>query len=54
MVTFVYNGQVFATQEVKPGSTATCPSLKPARAGGWNYDFTTAVNSNVTVEWVEE
>jgi hypothetical protein len=54
VVTFMYNGQVFATQEVKPGARATCPKLSPARMGDWNYDFTKAVNSNVTVEWVEE
>ena len=54
VVTFMYNGEVFATQEVKPGNLAARPSLKPARAGNWNYDFETVVNSNVVVEWVDE
>lgn len=52
-VTFTYDGAVFATQEVENGSTATRPTFKPALAGDWDYDFTTPVTADVTVEWVE-
>lgn len=54
IVTFMYNGEIFATQEVKPGAKATRPILSPDRLGDWNYDFSAVVNDNVTVEWVEE
>ena len=52
-ITFTYNGLVFATQEVEKGSTATRPIFKPAFAGDWDYDFTTPVTEDVSVEWVE-
>lgn len=52
-VTFTYNGQVFATQTVKPGETVTEPVLRPSQSGSWDYDFDSTVDSDVTIEWLE-
>ncbi|MBQ8280326.1 MAG: FecR domain-containing protein [Roseburia sp.] len=50
-VTFVYNGTTFATQTVTSGGTATEPILKPASSGAWNFDFSTAITADTTIEW---
>ncbi len=50
-VTFMYNGNVFGTQTVERGKTATIPTLKPAQTGSWKFDFTTPITENTTIEW---
>ena len=50
-VTFTYNGSTFCTQSVKEGSTAVKPVLQPAADGSWNFDFSTAITADTTVEW---
>jgi hypothetical protein len=53
VVTFKYNGKVFATQVVKGGELATKPKLKPSSTGSWDYDFTKAIKATTTITWVE-
>lgn len=53
-VTFQYNGSTFGTQRVKKGDKATEPKLSPTENGAWDYDFSTKVNKNLTVRWVEK
>lgn len=50
-VTFEYQGEVFATQTVKSGETATAPGLVPAQSGAWDFDFGTKIKANTTVSW---
>ena len=50
-VTFIYNGNTFATQTVKANSTAAVPKLCPAASGGWNFDFSTPITQDTTVAW---
>lgn len=50
-VTFVYNGTVFATQEVEAGQRAVVPKLAPAKTGTWDFDFSTVITGDVTVQW---
>lgn len=50
-VTFLYQGQVFATQTVKSGEKATAPALIPAQNGAWDFDFETKITANTTVSW---
>ena len=52
-VTFMYNGKVFTTQEVKEGETAIRPNAKPSTVGDWQYDFSEPVTSDITVEWYD-
>lgn len=50
-VTFLYGDSVFGTQSVKSGEKAAKPTLKPASAGDWDYDFDKAVTSDITIKW---
>lgn len=50
-VTFMYNGAVFGTQTVEKGQCATIPSLMPAPSGSWDFDFTTEIHTDTTIEW---
>ncbi len=50
-VTFVYNGTTFATQTVASGGCATQPTLMPAPSGSWDFDFSTAITEDTTVNW---
>ena len=50
-VTFIYNGNTFATQTVKANSTAAAPKLCPAASGGSNFDFSTPITQDTTVAW---
>lgn len=52
-VTFMYNGTVFGTQEIKEGELASKPTLKPAPTGSWNYDFSKPITEDTTIEFVE-
>lgn len=50
-VTFMYNGTVFGTQTVKNGGLASKPRLMPASSGSWDFDFSTPIGSDTTIEW---
>lgn len=50
-VTFKYQGNVFATQSVKSGETATAPTLRPAQSGSWDFDFSTKIEKNTEINW---
>lgn len=50
-VTFMYNGAVFGTQTVEKGQCATIPSLMPEPSGSWDFDFTTEIHMDTTIEW---
>lgn len=50
-VTFMYNGEVFATQTVKSGECAEEPKLKPATSGKWDYDFSKKIKKDTTIKW---
>ena len=50
-VTFMYQGEVFATQTVERGKTAAAPVLAPAQNGAWDFDFGTKIKADVTVSW---
>ena len=52
-VTFMANGETFATQTFDKGGKASIPAGTPARSGynfnGWDWDFNTTVNENTTI-----
>ena len=50
-VTFLYNGAVFGTQTVENGGLASKPRLMPASSGSWDFDFSTPIGSDTTIEW---
>ena len=51
-VTFqTVSGDVFCTQTVEDGKTASKPKLQPSASGSWNYDFTKAVTENIIIKW---
>lgn len=50
-VRFLYQGQVFGTQTVKHGETASRPVLSPAVSGDWNFDFATKIEKDTDIEW---
>ena len=51
IVTFMYQGNVFGRQSVKRGEYATVPSLAPAPTGDWQFDFSTPIEKDITIEW---
>lgn len=53
-VEFVYNDQVFATQEVKSGGKITEPTLAPSDKGKWYTNFDSPVNDDLTIVWKEQ
>lgn len=50
-VTFMCDGVTFATQTVKSGSCATKPYLMPAQSGSWDFDFSTPITADTTINW---
>ena len=44
-------GNVFATQTVTSGGTATRPILSPEGTGDWNFDFSTAITADTEISW---
>ena len=52
-VTFMYDGEVFGTQEVKEGELASKPTLKPAATGDWNYDFSKPITEDTKIEFID-
>lgn len=45
------SGDVFCTQTVEDGKTASKPKLQPSASGSWNYDFTKTVTENIIITW---
>lgn len=50
-VTFKYQGDTFATQQVKSGEKASEPILIPDQNGEWDFDFDTVITADKTVSW---
>ena len=50
-VTFMYNGSVFGTQNVKKGDKASAPALIPEAGGSWNWNFSDPVEKDTVIEW---
>ena len=50
-VTFEYNGETFATQEVKSGETVSEPLLAPSTSGSWDFNFGTKIEADTTIQW---
>lgn len=50
-VTFKYRGSVLGVQKVKSGETAQKPTLKPAKTGGWDFNFSTPITKDTVVEF---
>lgn len=52
-VTFMYEGEIFGTQEVKEGELVSEPILKPAPTGSWNYDFGKPITEDTIIEFID-
>ena len=52
-VEFIYNGDVFATQDVKRGSTIVEPTLSPSSNGKWYVDLSSPVKTDLKIYWKE-
>ena len=50
-VTFMYNGSVFGTQNVKKGDKVSAPALIPEAGGSWNWNFSDPVEKDTVIEW---
>lgn len=57
-VTYKYEGEVFATQWIAQGKTASKPVLQPTENGKWyksgsteEFDFTTPIEENTELRW---
>lgn len=50
-VTFMYNGSVFGTQNVKKGDKASVPALIPEAGGSWNWNFSDPLEKDTVIEW---
>ena len=52
-VEFIYNSDVFATQDVKRGSTIVEPTLSPSSNGKWYVDLSSPVKTDLKIYWKE-
>lgn len=52
-VTFIYDGKLFATQQIAEGDCASVPKLLPSLTGNWDFDFTKPIENDLTIEWKE-
>lgn len=52
-VTFIYQGNVFATQTVEQGGKVSKPLLQPSSTGRWNFDFDTPIYEDMQIEFAE-
>ena len=50
-VTFKYNGEVFGTQTVEKGKTASKPALQPSTSGSWKFDFSKPIERDTIINW---
>lgn len=53
IVTFEYQGDTFATQEVISDQTVSEPLLVPAQNGEWDFDFGTVIQADTTIKWID-
>lgn len=51
-VTFMYQGQVFASQKVEEGQLVHKPKLRPEQEGDWAYDFQATISGDVVINWI--
>lgn len=52
-VTFINQGNVFATRTVATGERASQPLLLPAPGGRWNFDFSSSIYEDTRIEFTE-
>ena len=52
-VEFIYNNNVFATQDVKRGSTIVEPTLAPSSNGKWYVNLSSPVKTDLQIYWKE-
>ena len=50
-VTFKYGDKVFAVLPVKKGTKIFNPTFKPSSDGGWDFDFSQAINEDTVIDW---
>lgn len=50
-VTFMYNGSVFGTQQVKAGQCAQKPRLNPSSTGSWDFNFDSPITADTAILW---
>ncbi len=53
-VTFMYGETVFGTQTIAVNTCPSKPTIQPTSDGYWDYNFSQAVTSGVTINWVEQ
>ena len=53
-VTFLYEYNTFAKQQVEYGRYATEPMLLPALSGYWEFDFTEPITEDTEILWISE
>lgn len=53
-VTFVYQGNIFATQTVEKGAKVSKPMLKPALNGTWDFDFNLPIYEDTKIEFISD
>lgn len=51
-VTFVFEDTVFATLRVPYGTVAKQPMLMPSESGEWDFDFSTLITEDTTINWI--
>lgn len=51
-VTFMYEGQIFGTQQVEEGQKAMKPTLLPAPYGEWDFDFNSVITADTIINFV--
>lgn len=52
-VTFMYNNTVFSTMTVEEGKTVQAPETTPTTYGKWDSELTVPVNSDLTLNWID-
>ncbi len=50
-VIFNYQGSEFGRQTVEKNANAAVPVLSPAESGSWDFDFSTPIDRDMTIEW---
>lgn len=50
-VIFNYQGSEFGRQTVEKNGNASVPVLEPDGSGSWDFDFSTPIDRDTTIEW---
>lgn len=50
-VIFNYQGSEFGRQTVEKNGKASIPVLAPSGSGSWDFDFSTPIDRDTTIEW---